>query len=292
MIVRGFRVGPLVRKTGSEVLEDGVLNLAAENAYYFFFSIFPLFLFAAPLISLIAPKQRIFGWVMGQLATSVPNDALAVVRGVVKDVVFSPSAPGLLSVGALLSAWAGTNVFGSLMRALNTAYDVTETRPWWKQKLIALLAVAGSGVLLMVSSAIFLGGPEVARWLGARTGAAAMFSTAWLGFQYALAFGFLVLMMWLIYFFLPNQRQSARQILVGAVVAAVLWIVGTLAFRLYVGHFGSYNKTYGTIGGVIVLLTWMYLTMLVILVGGELNSELHHGTGSVDPRARSMRDES
>jgi membrane protein len=91
-------------------------------------------------------------------------------------------------------------------------------------------------------------------------------------------------MMWLIYYFLPNQRQDKTQILVGAAAAATLWVVGTLLFRLYVANFGSYNKTYGAIGGVIVLLTWMYLTMLVILVGGELNAELHHGTASTTPR--------
>jgi membrane protein len=91
-------------------------------------------------------------------------------------------------------------------------------------------------------------------------------------------------MLWLIYYFLPNQRQDKSQIFVGALVAAILWVLVTLLFRAYVANFGSYNKTYGAIGGVIVLLTWMYLTMLVILTGGELNAELHHGTASVEPR--------
>ena len=106
--------------------------------------------------------------------------------------------------------------------------------------------------------------------------------------QYPVAFVLLVGVMWMIYYFLPNLRQSKRQVLVGAVVATVLWIGVTLGFRAYVSNFASYNKTYGTIGGVIILLTWMYLTMLVILAGGELNSEIHHGTAAVKPRRNAV----
>ena len=90
---------------------------------------------------------------------------------------------------------------------------------------------------------------------------------------------------WMIYYFLPNIRQDKTQVLVGAIVATVLWIVVTLLFRAYVVNFGSYSKTYGTVGGVIALLTWMYLSMLVLLIGGELNAEIHHGTGALEPRA-------
>jgi membrane protein len=95
----------------------------------------------------------------------------------------------------------------------------------------------------------------------------------------------LIGMAWMIYYFLPNIRQDPRQVFVGAIVAMVAWVLVTLLFRAYVVNFGSYSKTYGTIGGVIALLTWMYLTMLVLLVGGELNAEIHHGTGAIEPRA-------
>jgi membrane protein len=284
MVIKGFRVGPLLRKTGKEVLDDGILGLAAQTAYYFFFSLFPLFLFAAPLLSFVGNKVQIFNWMMGQLAGALPADALGLIRGVLKDVVFSPSAPGIMSVGALLAAYAGSNVFGSLMDALNRAYDVEETRPWWKKKLIALASVAAAGVFMMLATVIMLGGPEIATWLEQHMGFGKTFKTAWMILQYPLALILLIAMFWMIYRFLPNLRQSNLQILVGAVVGTVLWILVTLLFRLYVTNFASYNKTYGTIGGVIILLTWMYYTMLVILVGGELASELHHGTGAIEPR--------
>ncbi|HET7583631.1 MAG TPA: YihY/virulence factor BrkB family protein [Gemmatimonadaceae bacterium] len=282
MIVGGYRIGTLLRKTGQEILNDGILSLAAQTAYYFFFSLFPLLLFAAPLLSLFGNGPSTVTWLMQQLGAVVPPDAMQLVRGVVEDVVLSPNAPGLMSVGALLAAWAGSNVFTALIDALNRAYDVDEGRPWWKKRLVALAAVLATGILMLITSTVMLAGPEIADWLARHTALAA--PALWRVIQYTLAFLLLVAALWLVYFFLPAQRQDGKQVVIGALVAAVLWVIVTLGFRFYVSHFGSYNKTYGTIGGVIILLTWMYLTMLVVLAGGELNSELHHGTGAVHPR--------
>ncbi|MDQ3696495.1 MAG: YihY/virulence factor BrkB family protein [Gemmatimonadota bacterium] len=284
MVIKGYRVGPLLKKTGKEVLDDGVLGLAAQTAYYFFFSLFPLLLFTTPLISLFGQQEQIIGWIMGQLRAAVPPDAEEVVANVVRDVVLTDNAPGLVSTGVLLAAWAGSNVFGALIDALNRAYDVEERRPWWKRRLLALASVAAAGIFLAIASTIMLAGPEIAGWLEERTALGRTFEITWLVVQYPIALTLLIAMFWMIYYFLPNLRQSKLQVLVGAIVGAVLWVVATLLFRLYVVNFGSYNKTYGAIGGVIVLLTWMYYTMVVILVGGELNSELHHGTGALDPR--------
>jgi membrane protein len=284
MIIKGYRVGPLLRRTGKEILDDGVLGLAAQTAYYFFFSLFPLLLFTAPLISLFGREEEVISWIMRQLAASVPPEATRVVRDVVEEVVFAPGAPGLVSTGVLLAAWAGSNVFGSLIDALNRAYDVEESRPWWKKRLIALASVAVSGVFLLIASTTMIAGPEIVGWVADHLRLPERFERTWIVLQYLLAFALLVAMFWLIYYFLPNLRQSARMVLVGAVVGAVLWVLATLLFRAYVMNFADYNKTYGTIGGVIVLLTWMYYTMFVTLVGGELNAELHHGTGAIDPR--------
>jgi membrane protein len=213
----------------------------------------------------------------------VPAEAVDLVDNVVRDVL-NPNSAGVISIGLLGAAWAGSNVFSALIDALNRAYDVEEGRPWWRKKLIALASVLVSAILFAVTTSIMLGGPEIADWIERRTAMGEAGQAAWNVLQYPLAFALLVGMLWLIYYFLPNQRQDKSQILVGAVAAAVLWVLVTLLFRAYVANFGSYNKTYGAIGGVIVLLTWMYLTMLVILTGGELNAELHHGTASIEPR--------
>ena len=284
MVIKGYRVGPLLKKTAQEVLDDNVPGLAAETAYYFFLSLFPIFLFAAPILSLVGDERQVMGWLMDQLAATVPGEAISLVRNVVEDVVFAPDAPGLMSIGALLAAWAGSNVFSTLMDALNRAYHVEETRPWWKRKLIALAMVAVTGVMIAVAAVVMLAGPEIVDWLSSHLMLGETFRLLWLVGQYPLALLFVIGALWLIYRFLPNLRQPAKETLVGATVATVLWVIATLAFRFYVANFGSYNKTYGTIGGVIVLLTWMYVSMMAILIGGELNSEIRHGSGALEPR--------
>ena len=283
MVIKGRRVGALLHATGREILDDNILGLSAQTAYYFFFSLFPLFLFAAPLIGFLGERQEIMAWLIANLRQAVPAEAADLVDNVVQDVL-SPNTAGVISIGLIGAAWAGSNVFSALIDALNRAYDVEEGRPWWKKKLIALASVLAATVLFAVTSTIMLAGPEIATWIGRATSMGQAGQTMWMVMQYPIAFALLIGMLWLIYYFLPNQRQDKTQILAGAVVAAVLWIVLTLLFRAYVSNFGAYNKTYGAIGGVIVLLTWMYLTMLAILTGGELNAELHHGTASVEPR--------
>jgi membrane protein len=282
MIIKGFRVGPLLQTTGKEILNDNVLGLAAQAAYNAFFSIFPFFLFAAPLLSLFGDKQTTFTWLMNQLASVIPAEAIDLVRGVVKDVVFSKNAPGIVSIGAILALWSGSVVFSSLMGTLNSAYNVPETRPWWKRMLLQLVSVFVTGLLTGIASLVMLAGPEIAHGIGVRVGLDRYFVLTWTLAQYPVAIAMIVLAFFLIYRYLPNLNQSPKQILVGACAATVLWLLVTLLFRLYVTDFATYNKTYGTIGGVIVLLTWMYLTMFVLLAGGELNSELHKGTGATE----------
>ena len=118
MVIKGYRVGPLLRKVGREIADDNVPGMAAQTAFYFFSSIFPLFLFIAPLLSLVGDRNAMMTWIVGQLQRVVPADALAVVQNVVRDVVFAPGAPGLMSIGLLGAAWAGSNVFGALVDSL------------------------------------------------------------------------------------------------------------------------------------------------------------------------------
>lgn len=285
MIIKGYRVGPLVRATAKEVLDDGIMGLSAQTAYYFFFSLFPLILFAAPLVGIIGDKQRIIDRVLTLLAGTLPGDAIDLVRGVVQEVVLAEGAPGLISIGAFLAAWAGSNIFNALIDALNRAYDVTETRKWWKKRLLALASVVAAGLVLVIATMVMLGGEAVVEWIGDRLGLGESAVSIWMIVQYPIALALLVGTAWMIYSFLPNLRQDRRQVLIGAAVATVLWVIVTLLFRAYVVNFASYSKTYGTVGGVIALLTWMYLSMLVLLVGGELNAEIHHGAGALEPRS-------
>ena len=287
MTLGGYSIGPLVKKTIREIGADQLTSLAASAAYNFFFSLFPLLLFLAPLLSVVGDKQAMVGFLMTQLTSVMPPDQLEAIQPVLINIVFAKSAPGLMSIGALLAAWSGSTVFGSLIGSLNTAYDVTETRPWWKQQAIRLSTFALSAVILIVTTIIFLGGEDIANKIGGWLHLGSAFVTAWKIIQFPLAMAGLFGLAFVMIYFLPNLKQKKTHAMVGAAVTTVLWLVATLLFRLYIQHFPP-NPAYGIIGGIIILLTWMYYTMFVMLVGGELASELHHGTGAVDPRRGAM----
>jgi membrane protein len=284
MVVLGYKVQPLVSKTLKEILDDNLLGLSAQTAYYFFFSLFPLLLFVAPLLSLVGNKQETFGLLAGQLQRVVPSEGWALIGGVIKDVVYAENAPGLMSIGALLAIWAGSNVFSALIDALNEAYDVKDTRPWWKKKFIALASVIVIGMVILVSTMLILGGDTAADFIADKFAWGATARAAAKLLPIPIAFALLITIAALAYYFLPNLRQSKRQVFVGAIFTTIAWTIVTFAFRAYVTNFANYNATYGAIGGVIVLLTWMYFSMLVFLIGGEINAEIHEGTGAVAPR--------
>jgi membrane protein len=282
MVIKGIRVGTLIKKTVREIGDDRVPTLAASAAYNFFFSLFPLLLFLAPLLSLIGNKEQVIGYIMGQLTSVVPSDVAPAIRETLQKVVFASNAPGLMSVGLLLAAWSGSNIFGTLMGALNTAYDVEETRPWIKQQLIRLAVFVLAGVIMSASTIIFLNGEGIANWLGRILHLGSLTIEAWTILQFPVAIAGLVGLAFITFYLLPNVRQRKRHVLLVATLTTLLWIVATLVFRLYVDHFPP-NPAYGLIGGVIILLTWMYYTMFVVLIGGELAAELHAGTGAIAP---------
>ena len=283
MIVKGYRVESLAKCVGKEILADDVLGLSAELAYYFFFSLFPIMLFITPVLSFFGNEQQIVDGVLRQLGTAIPPESQQLVADVVRSVV-TTNAPGLMSVGALLALWAGSNVFNNLINALNKAYDVEETRPFWKRRLIAMGMVIVSGLVVGTSTIAVVAGDYILGWVAGLLGLAERTRLVLTVAQYAIAFVMLVGMAWVTFRVLPNTRQNWRHVLVGAVFTTVAWAIATLGFKLYVANFGNYSATYGTIGGIIVLLTWMYLTMVVLLTGGELASELHKGTASVATR--------
>src|SRR5829696_5902951 len=283
MRIKGYNVVPIVKKTVKEIGEDRIPSLAAETAYYFFFSLFPLLLFLTPLLGLVGNGQQLMESMLGRLSTTMPADTLSLLRRVLGEIITSSGNAGIMSVGVLLAGWSGSNIFGSLMGALNVAYDVQETRPWWKKQLLRVGVLLIAGGIMIVATTIFLEGERVARWVGSLLGLGDAAVAAWTVLQLVLAVALLVTLGAIVFKLLPNVQQRWSHVFVASAMTTVLWIVATLIFRFYVQNFGSYNKTYGTIGGVIILLTWMYYSMFVVLIGGELAAELHKGTGATEP---------
>ena len=287
MVILGYRPVPLLKKTFKETLSDNVLGIASQVAYNFFFSLFPLLLFLAPMLSLLGDKRTIVSDLLARFSEFMPAEAFTLFSKVVTDIVFAQNAPGLISLGFVLAVWSGSNIFTTFMDALDTAYDVTDPRPWWKKRLIAIAVMFGWAIIITLVTGVLLAGDSIVAFLRDRLGMGSAALSLWDWLQFPLAIALLVAFLYLMYWALPYVKQDKKQILVGSLFAAILFLVATLLFRLYVQHFPP-NKTYGTIGAVMVLLTWMYVISAVILIGGELNSELHLGTGSVASKKGSV----
>jgi membrane protein len=239
------------------------------------------------MLSLIGNKQQIMSDLLSRLSQVLPPDAFSLFSKVVADVVLANNAPGLISIGAVLAAWSGSNIFTTFIDALDVAYDVKDERPWWKKRLVALGVLVGWGIIITLVTIILLAGDNIVAYARDNLGMGGAATNAWMVIQFPVAVLLLVGFFFLMYYLLPFVKQDKKQVLIGSLVAALLFLIATLLFRLYVQHFPP-NKTYGLIGGVMLLLTWMYLVAVVILVGGELNSELHHGTGSTASRKGSV----
>lgn len=278
MVIKSYNVGTLLKRTGKEILSDGIPGLAAQTAYYFFFSLFPLLLFLTPLLSLVGGRDQVMNFVLTQLSSMGNAESIRPIADTIRKAVYAANAPGLMSIGLVLAAWSGSNIFGALMTALNTAYDVEESRPWWKRQLIRLAVFVVGAVIMMLATVTILAGEDIIDRVGMFLGLGHTGRLVWKMIQFPLAFIFLVALGFMIYYFLPNVKQDWRRVLVASSVMTLLWVVATLGFRVYLQYFPP-NPAYGFIGGVIILLTWMFYSMFVVLAGGELAAELHHGTG-------------
>lgn len=261
---------PLWKRVMKEFGEDDLSNQAAKVAYYFFLSL-------PPLVMALFGLAGIFGGdataesIAAQLRGALPGEASALVGGFVDDVV-RESHPGPLSVGLLLALWAASNVFMALEDTLNAVYHIHRKRGFVRRRLVALGTLVAVGVLFVAGSAVLLAGPALSGAMG--LGAAG--NAAWSVLQWPLSFALIVAAFWILYFVLPLRDQSRCKavLLRSSAISAALWLLATLAFRVYIANFSSYSATYGLLGTVIVLLLWMYVTSLVILLGGEISAEM------------------
>jgi membrane protein len=285
MVIRGYDVAALLKKTWAEIGKDKVSVYAAQMAYSFFFALFPLLLFFAALLSIVADKQTVMAEFNGRIAETLPADVASLLGKTIEKVIFTSGAPGLLSFGLLTAAWSGSSIFGALRVALNEAFGVEETRPWWRQYTLQLGMLLLAGAVIVLSTVILLNGEGIVGWLAVHLGLQRVTALIWTVLQFPLALAALIAVFWTIYYFLPNCRdQNKRILIVGAVLATLLFIMATLLFRLYVQKFNQLNPSYGAIGAIMVLLTWMYYSSFVLLAVGELTAELRAGSGRVDRR--------
>jgi len=288
MKLGGQDVKKLGKRVWADIVADRVLGRSAELAYYFLLALFPLLLFLTSLIGIVMGsgtglRHSLFNY----LSAVLPGSAYQLVDSTMFDVSAS-SGGGKVGFGILAALWAASSGMGALGDALNAAYKVEESRPWWKQRLMALMLTVVLGVLIISALVLVLYGGKIAAWLAASYGFDGIFTTGWAVLQWPLVLVFLLLGFALIYYWGPDLKdQDWKWVTPGSVVAVALWLLISFAFRLYLHFFDSYSATYGSLGAVIVLMLWFYLTGAAILVGGEINSDLEdEAAGQGDPDAK------
>jgi membrane protein len=266
----------LLTRTARETQADNGLGLAAQLAYYFFLALFPALLFLVALAGAFADPQ-VISRLVESLSGTVPPDIINIVRGQMIGLT-QQSQGGIMTFGVIAALWSSSAAMVALIDSLNRAYDVEEGRPWWRQRLTAILLTLGVAVFILASFALVVAGPELAESIASRFGLGTAFEWSWKILQWPFVFALVAAALALVYYFAPDVDQDFVFLTPGSIVATVLWLLGSLAFRFYVVNFGSYNETYGAIGGVMVLLLWLYLSGLVVIVGAEMNAEIEHAS--------------
>ena len=247
-------------------------DLAAQLAYFAILSIFPFAMFLLTLVGYI-PLHGLDSQILGAIYSVMPTEVAKLCDSTLHEIVGKQHGWLLWSTLAF-ALWTASGGASGLITALNRAYDVSETRAAWKVKLRALLVTLGGIIVIIVATAAMLIGPEVVRWIWSFFGFGGAFDKLWAVLRWPVATLALMTMVACIYYFLPNVKQKWRFITPGSVVAVLAWIVASIGFRMYVSHFSSYARTYGALGTVVVLLVWLYLSGLMLIMGGEINAIL------------------
>ena len=263
-----------LKATVQEFQRDDALGLAAQLAYYLILALFPFILVLVSLMGLLGSPE-LASTVLDYFQRVMPQQVYELIETYTEGIISGrEKSPTLLSFGILFTIWSASGAFAALINALNRAYDVQETRPFWKVRGIAILMTLGLSVLILVGVLLLVVGEPIGRAVADVFGLGGLFELVWNIARWPVALFFMVFTVALLYYFAPDVEQPFRWITPGGLIGVLLWVLASAAFSFYVNNFGSYNKTYGSIGVVIVLLLYLYISSLTILFGAELNATL------------------
>ena len=275
--MRWTQVKGALARTYEGVQRKHTMQMAAGLSYYFVMSLFPLLIVFAAAVAYL-PVPNLFDQALGFASRFMPHESMGLVKAVLRQVI-TPHRGKFMSFGIVGTIWAASGGFSSMMEALNVAYDVPESRPFWKTRPLAIGLTFLIGVMLVIALALMLVGPDFGGWLAAKVGLGSVFIAVWPYLRWSIAIAFAILAIELIYFFAPNVRQRFRRTLPGAALAVAGWLLLSWALGIYFQHFTNLNKTYGTLAAAIALMVWLYWTAFAILLGGEINADLLHEEG-------------
>jgi membrane protein len=264
-----------VKRTVTEFSEDNLTDWAAALTYYAVLSIFPALIALVAVVGLVGDPQAITRELTSLVSSIGPASAAKTFQQPIQSLTKSHGTAGILLIAGIASAlWTASGYVGAFMRASNTIYEVEEGRSFIKlrplQMLVTLILVV---LLALVLVALILTGP-IATKVGSSLGISSVTVTIWDIAKWPVLLVVVTFMIAVLYYAAPNARlRGLRSILPGSILAVIVWLLASAGFAIYVANFGSYNKTYGSLGAVVILLVWLWITNLAILLGAEVNAE-------------------
>ncbi len=274
----GAPASVIMKRTFKAFLDDNLLSRAAELGYYFLFALFPTLVFASSLLGLVARSANVmYAELLHYLALVVPGSAYDIVVQTFNQTT-AASSSGKIGFGLAAALWAASVGFAAIQDTLNTVYKVKETRPYWKARGGAILVTVLLALIVTLTLTVLFAGDFCVRFVRTHllerymqfVGVAALRTASW-----TVTLGLLILLFAVIYYFAPDVKAKHwRWLTPGAAIGIVGWILASLILRVYLHYFDNYSVTYGSLGAVIVLLTWFYITGLMLLLGAEINSEI------------------
>jgi membrane protein len=281
-----------LKRTAAEFREDNLMDWAAALTYYGLLSLFPALIALVSIIGLVADPRAATETITDVVSEIGPETAADTFAGPIESITANRGAAGVLFVGGLLAAlWSASAYIGAFMRASNIIYETPEGRPFWKlrpmQMLVTLVMVVLAAAVLV---ALVATGP-LASAVGSAIGVGDTAVMIWDIAKWPILVVVVLMMIALIYYASPNVKlRGFRWVTPGGVVALLAWALASAGFALYVANFGSYDETYGTMGGVVVLLVWLWITNLALLFGHQLNAERERREELAEGRPRAERE--
>lgn len=253
-----------------QIMRDQINDLSAQLAFYFLLSLFPLLIFMLTLLPFFdLQPDPVIQW----LVSHAPGEASQLIESNVRPLLTEASG-GLLSFGVLATLWSASNATSAIFRALNKAYNVQESRPFWKVKLYAILLTVALIFVIAMTLILPVFGHLILKEIGKFILIPPFFMTLINAFRWIVGFVISVLVLMFLYYLAPDVHLKFRYVLPGALFASVSWQIISLGFSYYVSQFAHFTSTYGSLGGVIILMFWFFLTGMILIVGGEVNAVL------------------
>lgn len=278
------------RRLWARLKRDDVVGRAAQLSFFFVLALFPFLLFLTSLLGYFAGAgTELRADLLRYLSAVVPAKAYTLIYDTL-DEITEERGGGKISLGLLAALWAATAGMSAIISALNAAYGVTEARVWWRKRLVSLALTVSLAVFINAALLLLLYGGQTGQFVAGRLGFGEAFTSAWQVLQWPFVLAFVLLAFTSIYYFAPNVRDALwRWLTPGSLLAVALWLLISFAFRTYLYFFDTYGRAYGSLGAVIVLLLWLYLTGAVLLLGGEVNALLENAAAEAGERDAKLR---